>query len=157
MPMPEPLSLETFLPYRLAVTASFVSRGLSAVYERRFGLSIAEWRILANLGHYGALTAGAIATHSTLDKPKVTRALQRLHARRLVSRKMGRKDRREVTVTLTATGERIYCDIAALALAWEAQLLATLSISERAALLRTLARLEVGAQVLKQAGDAQND
>jgi DNA-binding MarR family transcriptional regulator len=141
--MQNALALEMFLPYRLAVTAAVVSRSLSAVYEQRFGVSIAEWRILANLGRFGSLTAGAIAEHSTLDKPKVTRALQRLKVRRLVSRKKGRQDRREVMITLTAEGERIYQEIATLARVWEADLLDTLSVTERAALLQLLCKLEI--------------
>jgi DNA-binding MarR family transcriptional regulator len=145
---PDILTLDTFVPYRLAVTAGAVSQGLSAVYRERFGISIAEWRILANLGRFGALTAGALAEQSTLDKPKVTRALQRLKDRRLVSRKTGREDRREVTITLTAAGEGTYREIAALARAWETQLLDVLSASERSVFLRALGKLEARAHVV---------
>ena len=74
------LVLEDFLPYRLAVLAHKTSRELSGVYGERFGLSIPEWRILANLGRFGPLYAGELAERSSMDKPKVTRALQRLQA-----------------------------------------------------------------------------
>jgi DNA-binding MarR family transcriptional regulator len=153
--MSAPLMLETFLPYRLAVTAGAVSRGLSAVYEQRFGLTIAEWRILANLGRFGALTAGAVAEHSTLEKPKVTRALQRLKTRRLVSCKTGRTDRREIRIALTAAGLQMYRDISGLALSWEANLLAVLSADERVALLRMLKQLDVRAMDMLGGGGVQ--
>jgi len=66
------LVLEDFLPYRLAVLAHTMSRELSGVYGARFGLSIPEWRILANLGRFGPLYAGELAERSSMDKPKVT-------------------------------------------------------------------------------------
>jgi DNA-binding MarR family transcriptional regulator len=147
---PALFTLDTFLPYRLAATAEAVSRGLSAVYDARFGLNIAEWRILANLGRFKALTAGALAEHSTLDKPKVTRALQRLQSRRLILRKTSREDRREATITLTAQGELVYAEIAALARDWEAGLLSVLSSTERAALLQCLRKVEARARLLRQ-------
>ena len=58
------LVLEHFLPYRFAVLAQEVSRAFSSVYAERFGLSIPEWRILANLGRFGPLYAGELAARS---------------------------------------------------------------------------------------------
>lgn len=152
--MSESLVLEDFLPYRLAVTAGAVSRSLSDVYAERFALSVAEWRIVANLGRFGAMTAGTLAERSTLDKPKVTRALARLQARRLVSRKTGREDRREVSVALTAAGLRLFAEISALARAWEGELLAMLSPAERAALAATLDKLAARARALRRPAPA---
>lgn len=122
-----PLQLDQFLPYRLAVLAHAVSRAFSTVYADRFGLTIAEWRVLANLGAAGALTAGEIAARSSLDKPKVTRALHRLKARGLILRVTGKDDRREAHIRLSAAGQRMFDDIAGLALDWERQLVAGLT------------------------------
>jgi DNA-binding MarR family transcriptional regulator len=36
--------------------------------------------VLANLGRCGALDAGELAERSSMDKPKITRAVQRLEA-----------------------------------------------------------------------------
>lgn len=135
------LDLEAFLPYRLSVMADRVSRSLSHVYARRFGLSIPEWRIVANLGRMGALGAGDLAARSSLDKPKLTRALQRLEARGLVERTAVDADRRRAVLALTADGRRIFRAIGPVALAWEAELLAVLSERERTALAATFDRL----------------
>lgn len=134
-----PLALDDFVPYRLAVAADAVSKGLAAVYAGRFGITIPEWRIIANLGERGALTAGDAARYSSLDKVQVSRAVQRLVARRLVSRKQGREDRRQVRLALTAEGVRMLRDIAALALAWERDLLAPLPVDQRRNVMATLA------------------
>ena len=135
------LRLETFLPYRLAVAADAVSQGLAAVYAARFAITIPEWRLIANLGHHGALTAGEVAAHSSLDKVQVSRAVARLQRRRLVSRRVDTHDKRRAHLTLTVAGRRLFSDIAALALAWERDLLAGLPAAERAALDAALTRL----------------
>jgi len=135
------LVLENFLPYRLAVLAHKTSRALSAVYGERFGLSIPEWRVLANLGHAGPLYAGELAERSSMDKPKVTRALQRLETGGLVQRAVDAQDRRQVRLTLTRRGRGLFRDIAVLALEWEAQFLSPLSEAERKTLDRALTKL----------------
>jgi|EndMetStandDraft_3_1072993.scaffolds.fasta_scaffold942333_2 DNA-binding MarR family transcriptional regulator len=135
------LLLEEFLPYRLAVLAHTMSRELSGVYGERFGLSIPEWRILANLGRFGPLYAGELAERSSMDKPKVTRALQRLEAAGLLRRAIDAEDRRQVRLALTRRGQSVFREIAVLALDWERQFLVPLSDSERKALDRILTKL----------------
>jgi len=136
------LQLDSFLPYRLSVLSGRVSRSLSRVYADRFGLSIPEWRIIANLGRMGPLGAGALADRSSLDKPKLTRALQRLEARGLIKRATVAEDRRRATLALTRQGGRIYRAIEPAALEWQTRLLEALSEVERAALLEMFGRLE---------------
>jgi DNA-binding MarR family transcriptional regulator len=140
------LVLEEFLPYRLAVLAHTMSRELSGVYGERFGLSIPEWRILANLGRFGPLYAGELAERSSMDKPKVTRALQRLEAGGLLRRAIDAEDRRQVRLALTRRGQSVFREIAALALDWERQFLAPLADSERKALNRILTKLMRGSE-----------
>ena len=135
------LVLEDFLPYRLAVLAHKTSRELSGVYGKRFGLSIPEWRILANLGRFGPLYAGELAERSSMDKPKVTRALQRLEAASIVQRAIDAEDRRQVRLALTRRGRAMFREIATLALDWERQLLSPLSEAERRTLDRILTKL----------------
>jgi DNA-binding MarR family transcriptional regulator len=146
------LTLERFLPYRLVVLADTVSRALATVYEQRFDVSIAEWRVIANLGRFGALSAGDLAAHSNLDKPKVTRALQRLLERGLISRAIEKNDRRQSRIALTRQGQTLFRDIARLALAWEKDWLATLSAADRKALDRLIINLQRHAANSARAG-----
>lgn len=143
------LELERFLPYRLSVLASDVSRALSQTYTREFGLSIPEWRVVANLGRFGPLNAGDLAERSSLDKPKVTRALQKLEARGFVQRAVEAKDRRQVRLSLTRRGRLVLGQIASLALEWERELIAPLGASDRAALERILKMLGERADELR--------
>ena len=82
-----------------------------------------------------------------MDKPKVTRALQRLEARGLTQRAVVSADRRQVRLSLTRRGRLQFRQIASLALEWEAEFLGALSDAERKGLDRILAKL------LRQAED----
>jgi DNA-binding MarR family transcriptional regulator len=143
------LILEQFLPYRLAVAADAVSTSLASVYTARFDLTIPEWRMIANLGRHGTLTASDVAVLASLDKVQVSRALKRLVARKLVIRRTDRADRRRAYLTLSAAGVRLHADIARLALDWERTLLAGLSPADRASLDRLLPALAARAVLCK--------
>ena len=53
------LKLEEFLPYRLAVLSSVVSRVVAQVYARH-GLKLGEWLVLMTLGEVRQMTAKAL-------------------------------------------------------------------------------------------------
>lgn len=139
------IELERFLPYRLAVLSSEVSKALSRIYARDFQLSVPEWRIIANLGRFGPLNAGDLAERSSLDKPKVTRALQKLEARGYLQRAIDVRDRRQVRLSLTRRGRSVLEEIAVLALDWERQLMSHLSAQDREALGRIVSALSEAA------------
>lgn len=143
-----PLVLDQFLPYRLAVLSNNVSRALGEVYGDRFQLTIAEWRVMANLGHFGPLYAGALAERSSMDKPKVTRALQSMETSGLVIRTIDNDDRRQARISLTQKGVQMFRDVAVIALEWERRLLTPLSPSERRMFELCLQKLDTSIDVV---------
>jgi len=145
-----PLALDGFVPYRLSVLANRVSRSIARLYAERFGLAIPEWRTMAVLGEAGPLSAGDVAERTAMDKVRVTRALQRLARRRLLTRAVDTGDRRRAVLRLTPAGEAMYRAIVPLARAAEAALLAPLDAAERVALDRLLTRLTARARALEQ-------
>ncbi len=44
------LELDEFVPYRLSVLSNRVSGAIARQYTERFGLTMAEWRVMAVLG-----------------------------------------------------------------------------------------------------------
>jgi DNA-binding MarR family transcriptional regulator len=118
-PDDDALHLEQFLPYRLNVVGFFASRALGRIYGTRFGIGIPEWRVIAQLGEFGRLTSRDIGEHSQMHKTKVSRAVNELDKRGLVTRSENRADRRESFVALTPAGQRVYAQIVPLALAFE--------------------------------------
>lgn len=141
-----PLMLERFLPYRLAVLANTVSKGIARLYADRFGITIPEWRVMAILGAFGPATASEIQGRSAMDKVQVSRAIARMLEAGLIDRTVDPDDRRRQTIAMTAEGERVYSEIVPLARAREAALLDGFSAEERNLLDRVLDRLQARAE-----------
>src|SRR5690625_5292493 len=75
----EVLELEHFLPYRLSVVSNHISQTIANAYAERFGISITEWRVLAVLGRYPALSANGVAERPATDQVAASRARARPH------------------------------------------------------------------------------
>ncbi|WP_374470327.1 MarR family winged helix-turn-helix transcriptional regulator [Phenylobacterium sp.] len=146
------LRLDAYLPYRLSVASNAVSGLIARAYQDRFGLTIPQWRLVCVLAEDGSLTQGQIVARTVMDKVTVSRAAQGLVKRRLVGRTEHAADGRSHVLTLTPEGARLHAEIAPLALAYEAALIAGLSPEDVALLKRLLARLQAAAGQL--AGEA---
>lgn len=138
-----PLELERFLPYRLSILTNMVSQAIAREYERRFALSVTEWRVMAVLARYAAdgLSAREVAERTAMDKVAVSRALARLVAAGRVARRTHAGDKRRSVLRLTAKGWKIHDAVAPLARAHEREMLARLDAEERAWLARILDKL----------------
>jgi DNA-binding MarR family transcriptional regulator len=135
------LHLEHFVPYRLSVLTNIVSMSIAEAYEREFGLSIPQWRVVAVLARYPDLSAIEVAERTAMDKVAVSRAVQGLLARRRLLRTYDSGDRRRTRLRLSAAGQSVYTRVAPLALSYEKKLLDALSPTDRRALDRLLGRL----------------
>lgn len=138
-----PLKLERFLPYRLSILSNLISRGIAGEYQRRFDLSMTEWRVMAVLARYDAdeLSAREVAERTAMDKVAVSRALSRLVSAGLVLRKTHDGDKRRSVLRLSARGWKIHDTVAPLARQHERDVLALLSDEEQAWLNRILDKL----------------
>jgi DNA-binding MarR family transcriptional regulator len=135
------LELEAFLPYRLNRIAAAISQDFRAVYGPHHDLTIPEWRVLATLGQFEAMSAKDIGRHSAMHKTKVSRAVRALEERRWLRRRASEEDRREEILTLTAQGQKAYRQIVPKALAFERRILDELG-PKAEPLLEGLTRLE---------------
>jgi DNA-binding MarR family transcriptional regulator len=144
------LRLQDYLPYRLSVAANAVSNLIARAYEDRFDLKIPQWRLIAVLADEGPLTPQLICERTIMDKVTVTRAAQGLLERSLIKREPNSSDGRSHRLVLTASGERLYGQIAPLALEYETQLLAGIDQLEIKKLERQLRRLEQAAGELSR-------
>jgi DNA-binding MarR family transcriptional regulator len=145
------LQLDGYLPYRLSVASNAVSGLIARAYEDRFGLGVPQWRLICVLAEAGGLTQVQIVARTVMDKVTVSRAAQGLVKRHLVTRSQNQADGRSHVLALTAEGRRLYGEIAPLALAYEAALIAGLAPEEVELLKRLLIRLQSAAGQL--AGD----
>jgi DNA-binding MarR family transcriptional regulator len=138
--MPE-LELERFIPYRLSLLSNTLSQAIAREYDARFGLSVAEWRVLAVLGRYPGLSANEVAERTAMDKVAISRAVARLLENDRIRRTVHSGDRRRSVLALTPKGQRIYDQIAPRALEYERELLRVLDATEREWLDRLLTKL----------------
>ncbi|NII11858.1 MarR family transcriptional regulator [Oleiagrimonas sp. C23AA] len=139
-----PLALEHFLPYRLSILSNTVSGAIARDYQQRFELSMTEWRVMAVLGRYEALSAKQVAERTAMDKVAVSRALSRLVEAGRVDRATHHNDRRRSVLRLSEEGWKVHDAVAPIARAHEAQLLERLDHDERQWLERILCTLEQG-------------
>ena len=130
--------LERFLPYVLNQAAEAASRSFSRVYRTEFGMTRTQWRVLANLGRFGAMTARDICCRSHLEKTKVSRSVAALEERGWLRRDPSVRDRRAEILTLSPEGQKIFARLGALALDHDRQLRERLGASRIEALLGTL-------------------
>lgn len=146
------LRLDSYLPYRLSVASNAVSGLIARAYEDRFGLTVPQWRLLCVLAEDGRASQVQIVARTVMDKVTVSRAAQGLAKRRLVARAQNKADGRSHVLTLTTEGRSLYAEIAPLAQAYEAALIAGLAPDEVVLLKRLLTRLQTAAGQL--AGEA---
>ena len=140
--MPPPLFLDRFLPYRAARLATALSRRLAERYEARFEISVAEWRVIVHLTQESEISIRDIYTRVDMDRARVTRAVQRLQTRGLVSKLVNENDRRLIRLVLTASGHQMAHEVAGMAARFEAELLAAVPADAGKALLTHFDALE---------------
>ncbi|HET9031533.1 MAG TPA: MarR family winged helix-turn-helix transcriptional regulator [Dokdonella sp.] len=132
------LELESFLPYRLSVLSNTLSQAIARVYEKRFDLSVTEWRTMAVLGYRTDISAREVAERTAMDKVAISRAVARLMKKGLIERNTSRHDKRQSMLRLSDEGWKIYDQVVPLAIDHEKRLLSHLDVEEREWLARIL-------------------
>ena len=139
--MTDDLILDNFMPYRLARLSSTVSQTVARAYDKQFGLSIPEWRVIAILGRHPGLSAVEVAEQTFLDKVAVSRAVSKLIKAGRIDRQFADADRRRSILNLSEKGREVHDGVAELALAFERELLEGLSDDEVASFNSVMDRL----------------
>jgi len=137
------LCLETFLPYVMNRLSETISSELSSIYVEQYGLSIAQWRVIANLAQHTSLTAQDIVVFTAMEKSMISRAVNALVDRGLVAGTASVEDSRAKDLRLTKSGDALYRSIVPNVLSWEKELLSCLSKPDYKNLMKTLERLKL--------------
>lgn len=110
--VPKPaFDLERFLPYLLNQAAEAASRGFQDIYRDRYAMTRTQWRVMANLGKFGAMTARDICAISHIEKTQVSRAVAHLQSTGMLLRSRSAQDRRAEILSLTDTGLAAFADL----------------------------------------------
>ncbi|MEP0764849.1 MAG: MarR family winged helix-turn-helix transcriptional regulator [Pseudomonadota bacterium] len=155
------LSLEEFIPYKLAVVANRLSQSIGSLFEKKYGIQIPEWRILMALHSCGPLSPNEVVEHTSMDKARVSRAQRRLVELELIAVRDDPRDGRRLVLFLTRKGAGMCAAIIPAARETEAWFLSVLPLRERQALDKALSRLlarsreQGGTSVLVQRKEAR--
>jgi DNA-binding MarR family transcriptional regulator len=136
------LQLEHFLPYRLSILSNTISQTIADDYQRRYDISVTEWRVMAVLARFDGSSAREVAERTAMDKVAVSRALARLVEAGRVNRETHDNDKRRSVLGLTEAGWIMHDEVAPMARAREREVLARLDADERVWLERILDKLQ---------------
>lgn len=137
--------VDNYLLYLLAAVSHQAS-GQFHSHVRGQGLRVPEWRVLATLHDTDGAMVTTLARISLLEQSHLTKIIDQMAARGLVTRRADPVDARRVRVFLTDEGRALATRLVSDAQAHEAEILGLLSDAEAAAvkpvLKALLARLE---------------
>lgn len=142
------LTLERFAPYRLSRLSNRVSSIIATAYRDKFALTVTEWRIMAVLGEFPDLSGEEVSNKTQIEKSILSRAIQKLLKRHLITRSIDQADRRRQMLQLSALGEEIYDQIVPISLAYEQELMSCFNQTEQKQFSELLDRLSEHAETL---------
>ncbi len=114
-----PFSLEEFLPYQVAHASALINQSLAKVYEKRFNITQAQWRVMAHLFESDGITAAELGEKSVMDKSMVSRAVADLVDRQYVAKTRSQTDKRAFMLLLTPQGKAVFEDMAEEVTQWQ--------------------------------------
>lgn len=115
-PQPQGLVLDRIIPY-LANRLTFRLNQLLSKDLRKYGLTIANWRILAVLEYNEKATVNELADYAMIEQSTLSRLIARMEADGLLRRDRVEADGRARSISLTAEGRERYETVRDLALA----------------------------------------
>ena len=98
------------LPYRLLLLARMIDRQ-SARELQKFGLSLAEWRVLAFIGVTGPASASKIGKFGEIDRAEISRAVGKLQSKGLIERRPDANHRKRFIISPTETGQAQFLEV----------------------------------------------
>ena len=111
--------LQEFLPYLLNQAAEAASHGFQDIYRDHFAMTRTQWRVMANLGKFGGMTARDICAISHIEKTKVSRAVAHMEREGLLARSPSDTDGRAEILSLTEKGQTAFADLGQRALNYD--------------------------------------
>jgi DNA-binding MarR family transcriptional regulator len=99
---------EEFLLFRLSSVSRRVASACADVYLAEFGLSIAEWRLMAQIGRFGSISAKDVAEKIPMDRVAISRAAAKCLDEGLIQEKSSSTDRRSKVLSFTPKGRGLY-------------------------------------------------
>ncbi|HMS45070.1 MAG TPA: MarR family transcriptional regulator [Alphaproteobacteria bacterium] len=133
-------NLQDHIGYWLRCLSNFVSHHFAARLEQH-DVSVAQWVVLRLLYDRPGISQNEAATLVAVDKSSLSRLLERLLTKKLVSRTPSAEDQRVMQLQLTAKGKKLVPLLAAAADENDRRFFNGLSESEQRQFLATIRQL----------------
>ncbi len=122
----------------------FVSNHVSHAFARKLqasGVTVAEWVVMREMFDDEEISPGVVAERIGMTRGGVSKLVDKLVGKALITRADRTDDRRFQSIALTAGGRRLVPQLAALADQNDEEFFGPLSSRERAALLASMKKL----------------
>jgi DNA-binding MarR family transcriptional regulator len=122
----------------------FVSNHVSHAFARKLlasGATVAEWVVMREMFDGRETSPGVLAERIGMTRGGVSKLVDRLVSKKLITRREQSDDRRFQSIALTAAGRRLLPQLAALADRNDEEFFHPLSTGERAALIAMMKKL----------------
>jgi DNA-binding MarR family transcriptional regulator len=122
----------------------FVSNHVSHAFARKLllsGVTVAEWVLMREMFDEDETSPGVLAERIGMTRGGVSKLVDRLVGKGLVTRRERADDRRFQSIALTAAGRRLLPQLAALTDENDKEFFHPLTARERAALIATMKKL----------------
>jgi DNA-binding MarR family transcriptional regulator len=151
------LNFEDFLTFRLTRLTNALRTNLTKRYLEEFELSLPEWRLLAMIARFAPMRFSEVTSRSSMDKGQVSRTLRVMEKRGLTKMKTIKGAASDalaapVMVSITPKGAALYKAVLPAARRRQAEMILSLSESERLRLYETIDKLSatIGHAVVSQ-------
>jgi DNA-binding MarR family transcriptional regulator len=122
----------------------FVSNHVSHAFARKLlasGVTVAEWAVMREMFDDEETSPGLLAERIGMTRGGVSKLVDRLLSKKLITRRERSDDRRFQSIALTPAGRRLIPQLAVLADQNDEEFFHPLSVRERAALIATMKKL----------------
>jgi DNA-binding MarR family transcriptional regulator len=134
-------TLQSHIGFWMRLVSNSVSQAFAAKLEQT-GVTVAEWVVMREMyGEAGITTPSQVAELTHLTRGAVSKLLERLLQKGLISRTESKEDRRYQDIQLTAAGRKLVPQLAALADQNDEEFFSSISASERTQLVKILKKL----------------
>jgi DNA-binding MarR family transcriptional regulator len=137
----EPHDLRDLVSFQLRQLSNLYSKNTASLYQRKFGLTMNEWRLIALIDAAQAISLNRLAGQAQFDKGLTSRIVVKLIERGVISRQTDPSDARGIALSLTDAGRTLVAQVFPHAVELNTQLQSCLTRTERDALMVILQKM----------------
>lgn len=136
-----PQDLRDLVSFQLRQLSNLYTKNTASVYQRKFGLTMNEWRLIALIDAAGNISLNRLASQAQFDKGLTSRIVVKLIERGVISRQTDPNDARGIALSLTDNGKALVAEVFPQAVELNMQLQSCLTRSERETLAVVLQKM----------------